>query len=132
MAVAGEDLCNAKVLHHDHRREINEGEFGFMVVPGPEWVGAVELVRRDEDELMPVELDRTKQVVRKMPRGAECNHAEEGRYKLREDEIRCDVAPLLPSQFPVLLCGDGVVRIFGIGDGQPGPGVNKDHGDGGD
>ena len=50
MSVARKDVHDAKVLHDNHRREIDERYIRFVVVLLPQLPGATELLRRNMDE----------------------------------------------------------------------------------
>ncbi len=52
MRIAGENVGDAKILHHDHAGEINEGDVGFVVILLPQLPSVAELLWRDMHQHM--------------------------------------------------------------------------------
>ncbi|HSV14296.1 MAG TPA: hypothetical protein VLI90_08550 [Tepidisphaeraceae bacterium] len=52
MIVAGADVGQAKLLHHDERGEIDEGDVRFVRVTAAHLPSAVETVRRDARQFL--------------------------------------------------------------------------------
>jgi len=50
MSVAGEDIGDAEILHHDHAGEIDKGNVWLIVVLLPHLPGAAELIGRNVQE----------------------------------------------------------------------------------
>ena len=127
MSIAGENVRDCQILHDDHGCEVHEREVGFVVVFQSQLVGFVELIGGEEHQPIQATFERFEQSIRKLPRAIEGHNSKKGGEGFRKHMVSGDVTHFLAPELAMLADSRRVVRVFGISQRQPSPGVNEDH-----
>jgi hypothetical protein len=83
MSIAGEDVRDRQILHHNHRREVHERDARFVVIPLPQLPGAAELVGGNVDQPIPTRVKGRKHRLDVSLGLAEINGGEQSRDQFR-------------------------------------------------
>ncbi len=126
MGIAGENVRDPQILHDHHRREVHERDGGLVVILQSQLIGLLKLLGGEEYEPMAIPVERFEQPVRKLSRTVKGRNTKEGGEKLRKHMIAGDVTRFLATELAMLTGGRSLVRVFGISQRQPSPGVNED------